>query len=83
MVFPLSSNASASHLLAPQVQSGIELSYHLNVPIILEPHQFLDMCSLTSNYGLIINGVIHILQVMPINPLSLKTMLFLVMITVS
>jgi hypothetical protein len=53
------------------LQGGIELSYDLHIPIIVDAHEDLQVVALTSSNYLIINWIMLLLHIPPVNPLCL------------
>ena len=56
--------------IMPKIDCGIELGYHLLIPIMLERHNILDVPVLTHLSHLITNLIAQICDVCPIYPLG-------------
>jgi hypothetical protein len=54
------------------VESCIELSYDLYIVVIVNTHEFLNVMALTCRNDLIINWILLLLHVMPINRLYIS-----------
>jgi len=56
-------------LILLNIQGGIELSYHLCVPVMLELHNLINPYMLANGNSLINGGLLQISDVLPVNPL--------------
>ena len=50
-------------------QGGIELSYHLCVPVMLELHDLIYPYTLTNGNCMIYGGLLQLSNILPVNPL--------------
>ena len=57
--------------IMPKIDCGIELGYHLLIPIMLEPHDVFDVPVLTHLSHLITSLIVQICHMSPIHPLIL------------
>ena len=51
------------------IQGGVELSYHICVPVMLELHDLIYPCMLINSNSMINGGLLQISDVLPVNPL--------------
>ena len=56
-------------LILLNIQGGVELSYHLCVPVMLELHDLIYPCMLTNSNSMINGGLLQISDVLLVNPL--------------
>ena len=57
-------------LILLNIQGGVELSYHLCVPVMLELHNLINPCMLTNGNSVINGGLLQISDVLPVNLLG-------------
>ena len=56
-------------LILLNIQGGVELSYHLYVPVMLELHNLINPYMLANGNSLINGVLLQISDVLPVNPL--------------